>query len=314
MSHVERVRRMPRLSRAVVWFAALLLLAVPGVAAAQSTMTDNDSVLVAVDRDVVIDADDRVGTLVVVSGNATVSGHVETVVVVDGTLTVDGTVGETVVAVNTDVTLGATAVVEGDVVIASGELTRDPAATIGGSVTRNFDLRIGWALTLISILFWVGITIGLLIAGLVLVAFARGQVMGVGDLLTGEAGSSILATVILVVGLPIVVIAAFLSVIGIPVGLALLVVVLPLLWMIGYLVAGARVGRLVLGAGGAGESTVSPYLAVLLGVLLFQIVGLIPGIGALAIWLAATYGAGGLVLYAWRSWRRGSGTPAAPVA
>ena len=51
---------------------------------------------------------------------------------------------------------------------------------------------------------------------------------------------------------------------------------------------------------------------VLLGVLIFQVGGLVPGLGGLVIGIAATYGAGGLALFAWRAWR-GSPAPAAPA-
>lgn len=51
--------------------------------------------------------------------------------------------------------------------------------------------------------------------------------------------------------------------------------------------------------------------------LIFQIGGLVPGIGGLVVLIAATYGAGGLVLYAWRAWRgavASDPTPAPTVA
>ena len=301
---------MKRVALLLVLLAAIFI---PGAALAQAVAGGDDSVLVSVERDVVIAAGDRVGTLVVVSGNAVVSGHAQTVVVVDGTLTVDGTVEETIVAVDSDVTLHAAAVVGGDVVLAGGELTREQGATIDGSVTRDYDFRFGWALTLISILFWIGITIGLMITGLVLVAIARRQVRGVGDLLTNEPGPAILATVILVIGLPVIAVAAIVTILGIPVGLAILLIVLPVLWVAGYVAASERLGRTVLGANRGAGAAVSPYLAVLLGLAIFQVAGLVPVLGSLMVGLAATYGAGGLVLYAWRAWR-GSMTPVAPAA
>jgi hypothetical protein len=82
-----------------------------------------------------------------------------------------------------------------------------------------------------------------------------------------------------------------------------------MLWLAGYVVASERLGRVVLASAAAAGTQPSPYLALLVGLLLFQLIGLVPGIGALVILLAATYGAGGLALYAWRAWR---GVPARP--
>jgi hypothetical protein len=265
-------------------------------------MVDDESVLVAVDRDIEIGADESVGTLVVVSGQATVLGHARTVVVVDGGLVLAGTVDETVVAVESDVELLSSAVIGEDLVIPSSTLTEETGATVQGSVRESFDFRYGWIFTLISILAWFAITVALLLAGLVLVAVARRQVHGAGDLLSDRPGPTIIATVLLVIGLPLVAAFSIVLLVGIPFGLGLLLLVWPSLWFAGYIVSGARIGRALIRSG-ADDQAGSSYAAVVLGLLVLQILAVVPFIGGLAALIAATYGAGGLALFAWRSWR-----------
>ncbi|MEZ4501294.1 MAG: hypothetical protein R3C39_01575 [Dehalococcoidia bacterium] len=297
------------MKRTLLIFAVIAAIAFPAVALAQTSALDDESVLLALDRDIEIGADEVVGTLVVVSGQATVLGQARTVVVVDGSLLLEGTVEENVVAVDSDVDLGASAVIREDLVIPSGTVTRDPGAVVEGSVREDFDFRLGWVFTLFSILAWIAITVCLMVAGLILAAIARRQLRGAANLLSERPGAAIAATVILAIGLPLVAAFSIILLVGIPLGLGLLFLVLPSLWFAGYIVAGERVGRALLEAGRNGGRA-SSYLAVVVGLLILQVVAVVPFLGGLVVLLAATYGAGGLALFAWNSWR-GASTSAA---
>jgi hypothetical protein len=93
-------------------------------------------------------------------------------------------------------------------------------------------------------------------------------------------------------------------VIGIPLGFAILFLVIPTLTVLGYLVTSTALGRLVMrrrrtppdALGVVGEPL---YAEVTSGVLMLQIIGFIPGLGGLVIILAGLLGAGALLYYAW---------------
>jgi len=293
------------------WFVvALVLASTPGHALAQAASDVGESTLVAVGRGARLAADDAVGTLVVVSGNAVVEGHARTVVVVGGDLRVSGIIDATLIAVESDVTLTRSSVVRGDLMVVRGELERESGSVVEGSITRNISVRLTWALTLVSVLLWLGITIALIVTGLVLVAIARRQIRGAGDLLTGAPGPVALATIVLATGLPAVAIAAMVTVVGTPLGLGLLLFVLPLLCIVGYVVASELLGRLLLRSTTPESPVPSPYASVLLGLSVFQLTSLIPAVGGVVVVLAAAYGAGGIALFAWRA-SRGVGLPGA---
>ncbi|MDQ4045191.1 MAG: hypothetical protein M3173_07065, partial [Chloroflexota bacterium] len=114
-----------------------------------------------------------------------------------------------------------------------------------------------------------------------------------GEILEQRVGASILTALALLIGLPLLAVLAFVTIVGIPIGLAIVVVVIPALWLLGYLVASAKIGMLLLRR----SSALNLMLAAALGVLLLQLLTLIPALGPLVAFLAATYGAGGLVYW-----------------
>ena len=133
--------------------------------------------------------------------------------------------------------------------------------------------------------------------------------------MTAEIGYSLLSTLVLWVGMPILAVLLILTVIGIPLGLGLLVFLLPTLWFLGYLVSGNRLGGALVGLAGR-ESGEHPYLAAALGLLALQIVALIPVLGGLVLVLSGVWGAGALALLGWRAARsagQGPGVAAPPV-
>jgi hypothetical protein len=283
--------------------AALAL--VPAVALAANPTTDDD-VLVRVNGPLNLGPNDRVGTAVVVDDNATIAGSVaHALVIVDGDATVSGTVEGDVVVVRGTLTLQPTARVAGDVTLVRSDLNRQQGATVGGDVTnRTFDWS-GWDFFLLSIYLWISLTIIIVIAGLIFAAVGGRQLTGSGNLITNQLGGTIVAAIIAGILIPILAVIAMLTILGIPLGLALLIFLIPGLWFFGYLVAGTKLGAVILRQ----QQSAHPYLAALLGLILLQVIGLIPFIGGLIDFIAGFLGTGALVLYAWNAWR-GPGTAA----
>ncbi len=272
---------------------------------------DNNGFVLRVNGPLRVASTDRVDTAVVISDDALIQGTVENnLVVIDGDAVVTGTVEGDVVMINGDLFLRAGSRVEGDVRLIDGDLTRAPTATVVGDVNEGW--RLGWWSWAFPIFFWFGATVAVVLSALIFAAVGGRQLSDAGDLLTRQPGWSILTAVLTWVGIPLVAVLVIITVIGIPFGIGMLVFLLPALLFLGYLVTGTRVGALIIRRGAAEEGR--PYLAAVVGMLVFQLLALVPVLGFLLALLAALWGSGGLVLLAWRGATGRPGAPPAPAA
>jgi hypothetical protein len=92
---------------------------------------------------------------------------------------------------------------------------------------------------------------------------------------------------------------AVITVIGIPLGLAILAFVLPLLAVAGYLVVGIWIGEVILSGRRPGAAPERPYMAAVVGILALAVISLIPVVGGLVSFM----GFGAVVLLLWRNFR-----------
>ncbi len=283
------------------WMFLLVILVtlLPGTAAAKGPDNKDGSAVIRINTDGVVTADETVDTLVVISSNATIDGTVTgSLVVIRGDATIRGTVEENVTVVSGDIHLEDGAVVH-NVHSVRGDVYRDPGATVTGKINER-DFRGAWAAVgVFSVLFWIGMTIAFIVAGIVFALIGGRQLTSAAISMTGDVVNSIVGTVLLWVGLPILAVIALITVIGIPLGVGILIFVLPALGFLGYLVAATRIGTLITGKLDRGDST-HPILAVLLGVLVLQVVLIIPAAGAIIVLLASVWGAGALAFTAYR--------------
>jgi hypothetical protein len=135
------------------------------------------------------------------------------------------------------------------------------------------------------------------------------QLSEIAGLLGARPGLSAVAALIFWIAVPIVAFVAFVTVIGIPIGITLLLVVLPLLWGLGYVTTGTRLGFFLADLRRTAPDLAHPYLEAVLGVVIFQLIGLIPIVGGIVVALAGLFGAGAIVVYLWRR----IATPRSPV-
>jgi len=110
----------------------------------------------------------------------------------------------------------------------------------------------------------------------------------------------------------IVAIIAIVTIVGAPLGLGVLLGFLPLLAFAGFLVAGIYVGEEILGTRKEPLAQ-HPYRGALLGIVLLQIIGIVPVVGGLVTAVASLIGFGAILLLAWRI-VRGTGETTAPQA
>lgn len=262
-------------------------------------------VLMRIDGAIRVGAGDTVNTVVVVDGDALIDGVVrEQVVVIGGTARVAGTVRGNVAAAGGRVELLPGARVGRDVLLYRSELVRDPEARIEGVVRERHPFGFD---RLVGIVFWLGGTVFAVLAGLLFAGLAGRQLGEAAALIRNRTGASVLTAAILVIGLPLLAILAMLTIVGVPLGLVILLMVLPVLSVLGYVVAADAVGAALLrrigGRAAARADAARPYLAAAVGVVLLQVLGLIPILGALVTVVAAPLGAGALVYRSWRMLR-----------
>ncbi len=289
---------------------AILIASLPAAAAAQQE-DDRGGLALRINGDFTLAEDERLSALVVINGDAVVAGTIsDFMLVINGDATVSGTVERDVTMINGTLTLEPDAVVD-DVSLVRSDLVEEPGATVTGDVTRTtrwIFLSTG-ALILVGIAFWVAMTFTVLVAGLVFAAVAGRQLSQAASLMTDRAGQSILSGLIVLFGLPIIAVFAMLTIVGIPLGIGMLLFLLPALTFLGYIVAGTWLGSLMLSRTPAGGFSERPFAQAVAGLLVLQIIILIPGVAPLVFIVGGVWGTGGLVYLAFRNLRGAGGTP-----
>jgi hypothetical protein len=209
-------------------------------------------------------------------------------------------VGGRLTVIAGDIDLQPTARVN-DITSIRGNIFRAEGAVIGGDVHERDGF--GWlrsAAILFSIAFWLGLTVALIGAGLIFAAVGGRQLRETARRMTSEPVNTILGVVFLTVALPILAGLAMVTLVGIPFGMGLLVFLLPAAWFLGYIVAAARLGTALIGFRRA-ETGGHPYVATALGIIVLQLLVLVPVLGFLVALLAGLWGGGALVSSAYKA-------------
>jgi hypothetical protein len=304
---------MKRLSTLLtVAIAAVLVLAlgvaVPLAAAADEVLPHTGRVLISVEGDVALPAGEQADVIVVVGGAARISGQVNTIVVVDGSLEMTGARAESVISVRSPTTLGTGTVVLGDVRTLDAAVQQAAGSQVQGSVR---DLApeiagIGAVLAPAAILLWLGFGLATLVAALALAGLAARQVRTAERLISLEPLKTFLVGLATAIVTPILGVLMIVTVVGAPLGFAILLGVLPAVAFAGYLVSAIWVGEWLLRRLPRGTAADRPYVGAVLGVIALAVLGLVPLLGA----IASIFGFGAVVLLAWRT-LTGSSTDAA---
>jgi len=282
--------------------------------------------VVSIGRKAVLDAGSHAESVVAVFGSAISAGDVDkdVVSVLGGTRITGGTVGHQavavmgsvyvngevngeVVAVMGNVELGPEAHVHGNITIVGGDLRKDPAAVVDGQVENvfgvdwaDFDwvrpwiercLLYGRPLAFSSGLGWAwGIALGLL-ALYVFIAFVfRGAVEKCVHTLDTEPGHSVLAALVLTLGVPVLFVLLFITVLGIA-AVPFLAIALVCAAMFGKVVILAAIGKRCTPSL-AGDPVAHTVVGVLVGGLILLVVYTIPVVGFIVYKLLELLGLG----------------------
>ena len=250
--------------------------------AASAAAKDNDRIVVV--GSVLVDRAETAGDVFVIDGDVTIRGTVTgDVVVVDGDVTVRGTVSGNVVAVSGQATLGRRARVAGDLIYGDEKPIQPRLAGRRGRREgrrrqrehRRRDRRVGRARR---------VDVPARTAPAAAGAEGRGRRRADG---AHKALACALVGLLAFFLLPVVAIAACFTLIGIPLGIVLLALLVPLLRR-RLRHDGARAGRLVLKK--------SRILAFLAGLVVLGLLTLIPIAGGIIGFLAIVFGLGALLV------------------
>lgn len=287
---------------------ALALAAVAGRVPAQAHPAirgEISDVTLRVNGPATVAAGDSASTIWVVNHDARVDGTVrEQLVVLNGTARITGRVEQNVVVVNGHLELAPTARVERDVLLYRSTLAQAPGAVVGGALHR--ELGASFSAPAVRAL-WISVTFTLLLAALAVAVVAGRQMVGAARLIPAHPSAVTITTLALWFGLPVVALLAVATVVGIPLGAAIVFAVIPSLTLAGYLVAATAIGRALLGRLTRDEDPrgeTHPYLPIVTGVMILQVVALFPALGGLLVLLASLAGAGALALRSVLKWRR----------
>jgi hypothetical protein len=278
----------------------VLLVVVPGAAAADPLHEDG-RIVINVRGDITFPAGQVADSLIVVDGSATIEGDVTSVVVVNSTVAFVGSRSHDVVAIASHVTIDGSSVITGEVRSINTTVDQAIGAVIQGGIRDGFDVARGFLLIGPALFFvYLGFVVAAVVAGLALAGFASRQVRSAERVISREPITTVLAGL---AGLFVIItgaILAMVTVIGLPLGFGILIVLLPVLLFAGYLVTGIWLGEWILRRVSTATAPERPYLAAIVGILLLGVVGMIPGVGG----LIGFVGFGAIVLLMWRALRR----------
>jgi hypothetical protein len=281
-----------------------LAVGLAGVALAADPFPHNGRVVITTQGDVTIPAGEHADLVVVVQGAANIEGEVNSLVVIDGTANLAGARLESVIAVTSHVEVGDGTVIGGELQRLDSTVHQTGNVEIAGGIT-DLAVRFFQAASVLApalFLLWLGFGLSTMVAALVLAALASRQVREAGRLITAEPLLTGLIGLLSVIAIPVTAILLMVTVIGVPLGLGVLLAVLPLLAYAGYLTAAIWTGEWILHRTDPAVQRERPFLAAILGVVVLGLVGLVPVLG-LIVTVASLLGLGALIRIAFRTFR-----------
>ena len=286
--------------RGCIALGVTLAVSWPGAALAQAAAGEHAADQVVLSGDVAVARGTVVDEVVVFSGSASIDGVAQgDVVVLDGPVTIRGQVGGDVIALHGPIRLLATAQVTGNV-MAGGNLIVVDGAQVGGEVRRDVGFTLAGPVGVLgALLISAAMAISILVVGLFLVLLAP---RGLERTATAARATPFVVAgwgMALAVGVPIGAVVSAVTIVGLPLGLALLLG-LGLVWLCGQAAVTYAVGRLVVRAP---RSRVGALFA---GWAIGAAVGLVPFLNAVWWTLGAMFGLGAVLVATWRA-RRGAG-------
>jgi len=268
--------------RLLVGLVALCTL-VPVAPAVAADDTPEDRIVLS--GPVLVDRGETVpGDVVVLDGDILIRGNVEgDVIAAAGDVTVRGKVGGDVVTFGGLATLGRRARISGDLVYFDKKPVVARGARVSGETkkTDGGELKDVFAVAAIGV--WIAFTVSMLLLGLLLVLLAPRAADAVARTAKHHKGLAIGVGIGAFILLPILAVLLSVSIFGTPLGIILLLLLIPL-YAIAFVTAAFGIGRLIIKG--------ARILALVVGLLILCLLALVPFLGALVSLLAIIFGLG----------------------
>jgi hypothetical protein len=303
------MKRLAALIASLVFIAAI---AAPVALAADEALPNSGRVLMAFGGDIALPAGEQADVVFVANGDADIAGTVNTLTVIDGTATVHGATLEEIVVISGTLALEEGTTVLGNVRSIESTVTQTEDVVLGGDV-KGLDaelIALGAFLGPAMLLFAIGMLLASLVAGLLLAGLGSRQVRAAERVIGEEPLQVFVIGLVAAIAIPVLAIVAMITIVGAPLGLGILFGILPALAFVGFLVAAIFLGEELLGTRKEPMAE-RPYRAALLGVVVLQVVGIVPVVGGLVTAVASILGVGAILLLAWRTLRSGTSQTAA---
>jgi hypothetical protein len=268
--------------RLLVGLVALFTLLPAGPALAADAPPDDR---IVVTGSVLVDRGETVpGDVFVADGDILVRGTVKgSVVALNGDVTIRGKVGGDVVAVAGLATLGRAARVSGDLEYLDKKPVLAPGAKVSGKVKKFDGGSFKGTFATAAIIIWAAFSVSMLLLGILLLLLAPRAADAVGRTVKHHKGMAIGVGIAAFILLPILAGLLSITVIGTPLGIILLLLLIPL-FAIAYVTSGFAIGRLIIKG--------ARILALIVGLLILCLLTLVPFLGALVGLLAVIFGLG----------------------
>ena len=281
---------MPPRGRAVV-LAVLALLAAGLAAAPAAQARSADDAIVVITGDVDVAPGQRVADVVVIDGDVSVAGRVEgDVVAVAGDVRVRGHVDGDVVTVAGRLLALPGARIQGDATYADERPVISPRATVGGEIKEEDwdDVfgPLGLAALVGHLALWLAISVSTLVLGGLLLVIAPQAADATLAAFRGRGGVSVAVGLGLFIGLPVIAVIAIATLLGLPLGLALLSALVPF-WAVGYVAGAWLLGRRIVGPPRHRFVSFAAGWAILRGLALIPILGSLVSLAAVIVGLGA---------------------------
>jgi hypothetical protein len=284
-----------RLATLLIALLAALVLAAPAHADDQIVITG----------DVVVPRGQTVDDIVVIDGSVRVEGRVTgDLVAVSAPVRINGPVEGDVVTIAERAFLGPGGRVDGDLEYGDKSPVITVPGAVGGKTDKlDFDEFISpLGIFAAWVALWLAVSVSTLLLGLALLWLAPRSLEAALEIARTATGPAIGIGLAVFLGLPAVAVLLMITVLGLPLGIALLLALLPI-YAIGYTTSAFLLGRAIV------KPPTSRFLAFLAGWGILRAIALVPGLGILAWFGATVFGLGALGIALWRS-RRGPVTGA----
>lgn len=264
----------------------LALLALPGVAAAQTSDHSEDAVVV-ISGDVDVPRGETVNGVFVASGDVRIAGRVDgDVVLFSGDALVSGRIDGDLITVGGQARLLPRAFVDGDVRYGDKRPVVAGSAIVRGDVTKKNGLDSLDLFPFIgAAIFLIGTLISTAVFGMLLLLIAPRAADAIEVRSRERIGPLIAIGIAVAIALPVAAAIAAVTVVGLPLAFVILLALLPLA-AVAYCASAWALGRRMV------KAPRSRYLAFLAGLAVLEVVSVVPIVGWLVGIAAVLFGFG----------------------